>query len=82
MMLSLTRPEGISALNSLEGEITDIQTGAGNSILVQLKCGTDHILSRITERSRQQLGLKVGLPIFAVLKTVSMAQDDIGYKIG
>lgn len=82
VMLSLTRPEGISALNSLEGEITDIQSGAGNSILVQLKCGTDHILSRITERSRQQLGLKVGLPIFAVLKTVSMAQDDIGYKIG
>lgn len=82
VMLSLTQPEGISALNSLSGVITDIQSGSGNGVLVQLKCGSDHILSRITERSRQQLGLTVGMPVFAVLKTVSMAQDDIGFNIG
>lgn len=80
VMLSLSKPEGISALNSLQCEITDIQSSSGNGVLVQMKCGEDHILSRITERSRKQLGLEIGLPIFAVLKTVSMARNDIGFK--
>ncbi|UZD91543.1 molybdenum ABC transporter ATP-binding protein [Cognatishimia activa] len=80
VMLSLSQPEGISALNSLQGHISDIQSSATGGVLVQIECGEDFILSRITERSRRQLCLEVGQEIFAILKTVSMAQNDIGYR--
>ncbi|SHH60952.1 molybdenum ABC transporter ATP-binding protein [Cognatishimia maritima] len=82
VMLSLSRPEGLSALNVLPCVIADIRSEAKNSVLVQLACGPDRLLSRITERSRQHLNLQIGMPIFAVLKTVSMAQEAIGFQAG
>lgn len=80
VMLSLGKPEGISALNSLPCEVSGIQENAERGVLVRLKCGSDFILASITQRSRKHLDLKVGMPIFAILKTVSMTQSDIGYN--
>lgn len=76
VMLSLARPEGISALNILETEITAISKGA--RVLVQLQCGSDRLLARITERSLKALNLSVGQTVFAILKTVSVARGDVG----
>jgi molybdate transport system ATP-binding protein len=35
-------------------------------------------MSRITEQSRQKLGLGPGLPVFAVVKTVSFDETSTG----
>ncbi|MFY0597702.1 MAG: molybdenum ABC transporter ATP-binding protein [Cognatishimia sp.] len=76
VMLSLTRPQQISALNILAAEVLTISQGA--NVLVGLKCGSDRLLARITERSLKALNLTVGQNVFAILKTVSIARTDVG----
>jgi molybdate transport system ATP-binding protein len=78
VMLSRHQPEAISALNIAKGVITDIQQGSGPGVLVRLECGGVGLLSRITRRSAQALELGVGQEIFGIVKSVSVAQSDIG----
>lgn len=76
VMLSLARPEGVSALNILSGHITSITEAA--NVLVQVKCGSDQLLAKITQRSLKALNLKAGQPIYTVVKSVSVARGDVG----
>jgi len=78
VILSRTRPTGLSALNILPATVTDLRTGSGPGALVQLRIGTDLILARITRRSADALGLTIGTDCFAILKSVSVAQANIG----
>jgi molybdate transport system ATP-binding protein len=78
IILSNTRPEGLSALNILPATITALRLGEGPGAIVQLRVGEDLILARVTRRSATNLALKVGSPIFAVLKSVSVAPGDVG----
>lgn len=78
VMLATERPKGISALNILSATITDIRMGEGPGALVQLSAGQDLLLARVTRRSASALGLQVGKPVFAILKAVSVAQQNIG----
>jgi molybdate transport system ATP-binding protein len=80
IILSNTRPEGLSALNILPATITSLRLGGGPGAIVQLRVGTDLLLARITRRSATNLGLKVGSPVFAVLKSVSVAPGDVGAR--
>jgi molybdate transport system ATP-binding protein len=77
VMIATERPQGISALNILPATVTDIRTGDGPGALVQLAVGRDHLLARITRRSATALGLSPGLKVFAVLKAVSVARQNI-----
>ena len=77
IMLSLTPQEGISALNQLPVEIVSLRRGDGPGVVVQLRCGTDRLLARITRRSADALGLAPGLACHAILKSVAVAQEDV-----
>lgn len=78
VILSRERPVGLSALNILPATVTALRLGEGPGALVQLSIGGDALLARITRRSATALDLKVGAPVFAILKSVSVAQADIG----
>ena len=78
VILSRTRPEGLSALNILPATVREIRLGDGPGALVQLALADDLILARITQRSLQALGLAVGVACFAVLKSVAIAPGDVG----
>ena len=78
VMLAVQRPEGISALNILPATVVALRMGDGPGAMVQLRLGEDLLLARITRRSAMHLGLTVGSPVFAVLKTVAVAPGDIG----
>ncbi len=80
VMLALTRPEGISALNILPVTICDLRIGDGPGAMVQLALGQDRLLARITRRSADLMGLSVGRQVFAVLKAVSVAPESIGSR--
>jgi molybdate transport system ATP-binding protein len=80
VMLAITRPEGISALNILPATVRDIRQGDGPGALVRLDAGGEVILARITRRSAEALALAPGKPVFAVLKAVSVAQESVGGK--
>jgi len=78
VMLARRRPEGISALNLLAVTVADIRLGEGPGAMVRLASGSDRLLARITRRSVEALGLRSGMEIFAVIKSVSVAPLDIG----
>lgn len=78
VMLALTRPEGISALNILEATVADLRRGDGPGAMVRLAIGDETLLARITARSARALDLRPGLQLFAVLKAVAVAPDAVG----
>ncbi|MGH1464911.1 MAG: molybdenum ABC transporter ATP-binding protein [Cognatishimia sp.] len=78
VMLSLTEPQGVSALNIIHGHISVVAPGQNKGVWVQIQCGSQVILARITQRSATALQLAEGMPIYAVIKSVSVAQNDIG----
>lgn len=78
VMLAVTRPQGISALNILAVTVVALRRGDGPGVIVQLQAGNDRLLARITRRSADALDLQPGRACFAVLKSVAVAQTDIG----
>ncbi len=72
VMVATRRPEGLSALNILEGRIAALEPDGEGMMRVRIACGTDTILSRITSLSSERLGLQPDLAVFAVVKTVAL----------
>ncbi|WP_339762971.1 molybdenum ABC transporter ATP-binding protein [uncultured Hoeflea sp.] len=78
VILSRSRPEGLSALNVLPATVTAVRLGDGPGAIIQLRAGDDLLLARITRRSAHALALEPGAECFAILKTVAVAQSAVG----
>jgi molybdopterin-binding protein len=66
----------LSARNPLKGEITDVLLGTVTA-LITVKVGDDLVESVITKRSAEEMGLKKGDKVIAVIKaTEVMIQKD------
>ena len=78
VMLAVERPRGISALNVLSGRVEEVRMGEGPGAMVRVRVGEEVLLARITRRSVGALDLAPGKPVFAVLKAVSVAQENVG----
>ena len=75
VMLATEKPHRISALNLFEGHVARIETDGPGGVLVQVRLAENTaILSRITPRSLRALGLEPGCRVYAILKTVSIAE--------
>ncbi len=72
VMLAMKKPEALSALNVLEGIVQNMTQAEDATIDVLVDCGGDAILSRITSFSAERLGLRIGVAVFAVIKTVAL----------
>ncbi|WP_340161053.1 molybdenum ABC transporter ATP-binding protein [uncultured Hoeflea sp.] len=78
VILSRARPEGLSALNMLPVTVTAVRLGEGPGAIIQLQAGEDLMLARITRRSALALQLAPGTKCFAIIKSVAVAQSDVG----
>lgn len=78
VILSRTRPEGLSALNILPGVVQDMRAGAGPGVIVALDSPAGRLLARITCRSAKAMGLEKGQAVHAIVKSVSVAPADVG----
>ena len=78
VMLALDRPERISALNILAATVLAVRPGRGPGVIVALAVGEEQLLARITRRSCEALGLKIGDACYAVVKSMSVAPMDVG----
>ena len=58
----------ISARNVIKGTIKEIVVGAVNSEIVIATSSGETIVSVITKESVERMGLKVGSPVYAVIK--------------
>ena len=78
VILALTRPPEISALNVLAGEVEALAPIEDGALEVQLRLGPERLLARITRRSGEALGLEPGRRVFALIKTVAIDRRSLG----
>ena len=78
--ISLDRPRDISILNVLEGTVSAIEAGDGKApqVDVLLDVGVP-LIARITRRSARDLGLAPGRRVFALIKTVAIDRQTLGW---
>jgi molybdate transport system ATP-binding protein len=66
------RPAGISILNVLPGVVAKIRITEGAAVDVDVAVGKAMLTARITRRSLEQLGIRDGLHVHALVKAVSL----------
>jgi molybdate transport system ATP-binding protein len=77
--LALSAPRDASFLNMLNGTVTSIGGEQGASVEVQLDIAGTPLTARITRRSAAALGLAAGSPVVALIKSVAIDRDSVGY---
>jgi molybdate transport system ATP-binding protein len=75
--LSLTRPTDSSVLNVFAGTVTEIASESGAQVDVRLDVGAP-LIARITRKSVDELGLKPGSPVHAMVKAVAIDRRSLG----
>ncbi|MFG1463952.1 molybdenum ABC transporter ATP-binding protein [Xanthobacter sp. DSM 24535] len=75
VMIALAPPQGLSALNVLEGQIAEIGAPADGMVDIRLLCGGQSLLARLTTFSREMLDLRTGMPVYAVVKSVALNES-------
>jgi len=77
--LSMRRPSEISILNVLPARVAAIGEEAGPIVDLQLAVGGSSLTARITRRSLNELGIRPGQDLYALVKAVSFDQRSVGY---
>lgn len=72
IILATSRPENLSVRNVMTGTIDRIASDDEDTALVYVDIGGASILSRVTRAAAMSLNLRVGLPVWALVKTVSI----------
>jgi molybdate transport system ATP-binding protein len=69
--IATQQPQGTSINNILKARIEEIRDEGPDKVIVRMRVGeTNMLLSRITRRSRDHLGLVAGMEVFAQAKSV------------
>lgn len=72
IMLALQEPHAVSANNVLAAHVTSIRNTGEAHADVQLTLGTTRLVARITRASAERLLLAVDMPVYAVIKSVTI----------
>jgi molybdate transport system ATP-binding protein len=71
--IATQQPHGTSINNVLKARIDEIRDEGPDKVIVRMTVGdADMLLSRITRRSRDHLGLAAGMAVYAQVKTVAL----------
>ncbi len=71
--IAMQHAQGSSITNILEAGIDEIRDEGADKVVVRMNVGSNNmLLSRITRRSRDLLDLKVGMRVFAQVKSVAL----------
>ena len=68
VLISVSRPQGLSARNILEGRIIGLRAESQGSLLVSLQTQGGALLARVTADAARELDLKSGKPAWAIVK--------------
>ena len=74
----LVAPEQTSILNVLQARIDAMEAAGRSQVLLRLQIGDQYLLARVTRKSLDRLGLKVGLDVYAQVKSVALLNDTRG----
>ncbi|MBF0292922.1 MAG: molybdenum ABC transporter ATP-binding protein, partial [Nitrospinae bacterium] len=70
--LSLNKPEGSSVLNVLEAVVTGVAEKSLSQVIVGIDAGGAGLLARITKKSAFALGIRPGVKVYALVKSVAV----------
>ena len=77
--IALQRPSGVSLQNILPAVVETIGDEFGAIVDVQLRIGREVLTARVTRKAVQELALAPGLPVFAMVKAVSIDRRSVGF---
>jgi molybdate transport system ATP-binding protein len=72
IMLAKEEPRAISANNVLSCLVFSVADKTGAHVDVTLLCGPTQLVARITRSSAERLGIFPGVPVFAIVKAVTV----------
>ena len=78
IMISLSPPDGLSALNVLPASVESVEIAGDTAANVHLRSGDDQLVARLTRRSVRRLDLTPGTTCFAVIKSMTVSDEDVG----
>jgi molybdate transport system ATP-binding protein len=78
VMIARQRPEDMSALNVIAATVEEIGPMNGPGVDIKLNCNGEALVARLTRYSVERLALRVGTPVFAVVKSVSFDRGSLG----
>lgn len=84
--LATTRPDHVSLLNVLSGQLLELGNldsaddylNTGTNVEARVQVGSTCVIARITRRSAHLLDLKPGQPVFVMIKAVSLDHRNLG----
>jgi molybdate transport system ATP-binding protein len=71
VMVATASPAGLSALNVFAGKVTALRE-SGHALEVDIDCNGVRLAARLTRKSAVTLGLAAGMPVYAIVKAVTM----------
>lgn len=71
LIVSTRVPEHLSVRNSLRGVVVNVQADA-DSDLITVDVGATLVLARVTHEATRDLGLRPGLPVWTLVKSVAL----------
>jgi molybdate transport system ATP-binding protein len=72
LIVATQEPRHLSVRNSLSGIVASVAGDDSNSQLVAIDIGGATIMARVTNAAARELGLLPGLPVWALVKSVSL----------
>lgn len=78
--ISLSKPENTSILNMIECDVKAISEEKSPQVDIQLNAAGAAIWARITARSCRALGLRPGIRVFALIKSVAIDRQSLGRR--
>jgi len=78
IIVSTRLPDHLSVRNALAGRITAIQADDETSDLITIDIGGSRVMARITAAATAQLSLHTGMPVWALVKSVSLRGQSFG----
>ena len=79
--LMLDKPGNTSVLNVFRGEITEVHAEVGPHLDLLIDIGTP-LIARITRKSYNDLNLKIGTMVYAMIKAVAIDRRSLGSPQG
>ena len=72
LIVATRAPQHLSVRNNLSGRVTAVIGDEDDADLIVIDVGGTTIMARVTKAATRELGLAAGLPVWALVKTVSL----------
>jgi molybdate transport system ATP-binding protein len=77
VMIASAPPVGLSALNVFPGKVIELRKGGEAIVEVGIDCNGVRLAARLTRKSVETLGLAPDMPVYAILKGVTMDKSTL-----